>query len=296
MSKLRLGIVLAVALGAALAGAVAQATPPGKNGLILFARHAGGYEQLFTMRPEGTQVRQVTHLTDSAAADASWSPDGKRIAFARDFDCCDPKKEHLDIYTMNANGTALHGMGLKGLNGGPLWFPDGRRLLFGHASGIWDGLWAVSASGGTPQRVLRIVGDFEGQSLSPSGRDVAFINKGALVIANLASGRRKQVAPSSLHPSPKIDWSPDGTLVLSRTEAGAVFTVRTDGSELKMLVRGKDYCSESFSPDGTKILFIDHCSSGGAGARLFAMNLDGTEVKRIATINGHWVSWGVGAG
>src|SRR5947209_3465561 len=126
MSKLSVLGALVFALAASTG---AQATVPGKNGLILFSHKVGGNDQVFTMRPDGTQVRQLTHFRDSAAADASWSVDGKRIAFARDFDLGKPT-EHLDIYAMNANGSGLHAMGLKGLNGKPVWFPDGRRILF----------------------------------------------------------------------------------------------------------------------------------------------------------------------
>src|ERR1051325_158015 len=99
MTKLVLLAAVAVLLTAT---AAAHATAPGKNGPIVFLRHVGPREQLFTARSDGTHVRQITHFTDSAAADASWSADGRRIAFARDYDCCG-SKEHLDIHTMNAD-------------------------------------------------------------------------------------------------------------------------------------------------------------------------------------------------
>ena len=293
MTKLLLLAALAVTFAAVTA---AQATVPGKNGLILYLRHVGPREQVFTAWPDGTHSTQLTHFTDSAAADASWSADGKRIAFARDWDVGTPN-EHLDIDTMNAGGTDVHGMGLQGLNGGPVWFPDGRRLLFAHASGGSSGLWTISAAGGPPHRVLRIVGDFEGQALSPNGQKVAFVrnraNRSALFVANLGTGAAKQVTAWSLGAKPKIDWSPDGALLLSRTQGGRIFTVKPDGSDLTTLVQGKDYCSESFSPDGTKVLFIDHCSEGGVRSHLFTMNLDGTGVTRIPNLIGHWVSWGI---
>ena len=40
------------------------------------------------------------------------------------------KREHLDIYTMNADGSGLRAFGLKGLNAGPIWSPDGRRIFW----------------------------------------------------------------------------------------------------------------------------------------------------------------------
>ncbi|HZO50232.1 MAG TPA: hypothetical protein VFB26_08805 [Gaiellaceae bacterium] len=281
-----------VGLIAAVASTLARATTPGQNGSLLFFHAVGKYDQVFSAWPDGTHVRQLTHLTDSGAANGSWSPDGKRVAFARDYDCC-TSKEHLDIYTMNADGSALHGLGLKGLNGEPIWFPDGRRLLFGHRGG----LWVIPASVGKPHLLLEVTGDMEGLALSPSGREVALIrykrNGSALFVAQLGSGRFRQVTPWSTHAHPKVDWSPDGSLLLSRTEKGAVFTVHPDGSELRILARGHGYCSESFSPDGTKILFIDNCSSGGKKSHLFTMNLDGSGIARIPGLRGHWVGWAV---
>jgi TolB protein len=288
-------LIAAAAAVALAAAATAQATAPGKNGSLLFLRHVGPREQIFTAWSDGTHARQLTSFTDSAAADASWSGDGKRIAFARDYDCCDPKKEHLDIYTMNADGTGLHGMGFKGLNGAPVWFPDGRRILYGHRGG----LWVVPAGGGKPHLALRIAGDFESPALSPNGKTVAFVrnrsNGSALFVAKLNGEAAKQITPWSLRAKPKVDWSPDGSLLLSRTEDGRIFTIRPDGSDLKTLIRGNDYCSDSFSPDGTEVLFIDHCSAGGVKSRLFTISLDGTGVKQIPHLIGHWVSWGVAA-
>jgi TolB protein len=56
--------------------------------------------QLFTIRPNGQGMRQLTHLAGNAY-DARWSPDGRRIVFAHN--------ERLgptgDVFTMNADGT-----------------------------------------------------------------------------------------------------------------------------------------------------------------------------------------------
>jgi Tol biopolymer transport system component len=176
-----------------------------------------------------------------------------------------------------------------------VWLPDGRRILYEYPGG----LWVVSAGGGKPHLVLNIAGGFESPVLSPNGRSVAFVrdasNGSALFVANLGTRATRQITPWSLRAKAKVDWSPDGSLLLSRTEDGAIFTVRPDGSGLKTLIRGHDYCSDSFSPDGTKVLFVDRCSTGGVRSHLFTINLDGTGVKRIPNLVGHWVSWGAAA-
>jgi TolB protein len=58
--------------------------------------------QLFTMRPDGSHVRQITHLPGNSY-NGAWSPDGKKIAFARHA----RRSPTGDIWTMNANGTGL---------------------------------------------------------------------------------------------------------------------------------------------------------------------------------------------
>ena len=55
----------------------ANATFPGKNGRIAFVQG-----DIFTMNPDGSDVRQLTNVgPESVAFWESWSPDGKRIAY-----------------------------------------------------------------------------------------------------------------------------------------------------------------------------------------------------------------------
>ena len=56
--------------------------------------------QLFTIRPDGEGLRQLTHLPGNSG-DARWSPDGRKIVFSRNV----TQGPTSDVYTMNANGT-----------------------------------------------------------------------------------------------------------------------------------------------------------------------------------------------
>src|SRR5216683_3546409 len=73
----------------------ARATAPGANGLIVYQATVGKHIQLFTVKPDGSDVRRLTRFTDSDAAHASWSPDGTKLIFERDF------AKHAGIFTMN---------------------------------------------------------------------------------------------------------------------------------------------------------------------------------------------------
>ena len=60
----------------------------------------GGGNDLYTVNPDGTHLRQLTHIygEDSAAA---WSPDGRRIAFDSQ------RNGNRELYVMNADGSGL---------------------------------------------------------------------------------------------------------------------------------------------------------------------------------------------
>src|SRR6266516_3052381 len=78
-----LGGVCVVAFAVSVASS--QATVGGTNSLLVYQAQVGKHTQLLTMKPDGSGARQITRLTDSEAISAAWSPDGKRIAFARDY-------------------------------------------------------------------------------------------------------------------------------------------------------------------------------------------------------------------
>src|SRR5438876_8670696 len=69
------------ALACATAAQLAGATTPGENGRLVFTADAGKHSQLFTIEPDGTGLKQVTHFATGDSGNAAWSSDGKRIIF-----------------------------------------------------------------------------------------------------------------------------------------------------------------------------------------------------------------------
>src|SRR5436309_1473813 len=74
--------------------APAQAAFPGKNGKIAFS-YEGATLSVYTMNPDGTNNTALT-----SGADPAWSPDGTKIVFSRNVDCC----RNSEIYVMDADG------------------------------------------------------------------------------------------------------------------------------------------------------------------------------------------------
>ena len=74
-----LGIAALAALATVAAASPSQATFGGQNGRLVFEAPVGANRQLFTIKPDGTGLRQVTHFSDSGGTDAKWSKDSSRI-------------------------------------------------------------------------------------------------------------------------------------------------------------------------------------------------------------------------
>ncbi len=82
-----------------------------------------GYD-IYSARPDGSDLRPLTR-TDGYDAEATISPDGKRIVFTsvRDGD--------LEIYSMNLDGTDVRRLTHeKGYDGGAFYSPDSSKIVY----------------------------------------------------------------------------------------------------------------------------------------------------------------------
>ncbi|MER6138053.1 amidohydrolase family protein [Streptomyces sp. NPDC001815] len=167
------------------------------GGLVAFCAYRGGGFHIWTMRPDGSDLRRRTDgpFDDRGPA---WSPDGTRIAFASerggDPVTGSPYRVHvLDLRT----GDIRRVTGLPGQAGplqegawedfDPTWSPDGTRILFVRAKGVTTAngagldartVAAVPADGAGPVAVEHT--DTTGAqvltpALAPDGRRLAYL-------------------------------------------------------------------------------------------------------------------------
>ncbi|AIE85046.1 TolB family protein [Fimbriimonas ginsengisoli] len=84
--------------------------------------------EIWVMDPDGTNKRQVTHLSCASFA-PFMHPDGKRIVFSSNYG--DPKGREFDIFMINVDGTGLQRIThSKDFDGFPMFTRDGKRIVF----------------------------------------------------------------------------------------------------------------------------------------------------------------------
>jgi len=147
-------------------------------------------------------------LLTGKGADPVWSPDGARIAFAR---------QGGGLAIVGADGSDLREMAGTERGYAPAWSPDGRSLAFARASGGGGSVWSVAAHGGVAERLTFCARPL-GISWSPDGQSLAVIERDPDRMAwpRLSLYRRgaEMLAPVGLTLGGRTVWSDDGRILL----------------------------------------------------------------------------------
>jgi len=258
----------------------ADATPPGQNGRIAFRRFLDLDQSsgaIFTIRPDGTRERQVTHPpAGTVDRNPDVSPDGRRIVFEREAETMD------DIFVVNVDGTGLRRLTGSAYpagnclpdsgecNGSPAWSPNGRWIVFDRGFGTVVGdlvetvaLFVMRPDGTHVRQITQLDPPASGSTgvdtepqFSPDGTRVLFQRDNvrtatpegavALWIRNLRTGREHRVTPYRLQAGDTPDWSPDGKKILFHDNQNTpdgnanLYTIRPNGTHLKQLTFADD--------------------------------------------------------
>jgi Tol biopolymer transport system component len=301
----RTAITTALAGCAALVlAAPAYATFPGQNGLIAFGSATEQGAQIFTVRPNGHGLRQITHVSGDAFA-ADWSPDGRRIAF----DIETPDSAQLAI--MNADGSGLVALPKAPghiVEADPSFTPDGRRLVFDTYDGAVEAIWSMKLDG-TDRHLVTTAGGAD-PNVSPDGRRLAFVGFNgepggqALFTSGIDGSNLLQLTPFSFNVGFKLDWAPAGRQLAFihnadfaiPDDSANIATISPDGTGLRFLTNYHDGQVNAFvgsySPDGRWIVFRleDHGQFG-----LYKMHPDGTHLRPILGLSDfapRYIDWG----
>jgi Tol biopolymer transport system component len=302
-SRRTFALVPLAATAALLASAApTQATYAGHNGDIAFHSITDSGAQIFSVRPNGHGLRQLTHV-DGDAVMPDWSPDGKQIAFEVD------TQETADVALMNADGSGLvtiQGVGL--FNGDPSFTPDGKRLVYGFFDGERGGVASMTLDGGD-QRIIQY-NDAEDPNVSPDGSTISLtcikepLVLHALCTIPVTGGAETLLTPFTTEVGAKDDWAPDGRQLLFTDHADRpnpgdsanVGVVGADGTGQALLTHFSggetNAFAGSYSPDGRWIVFRLE-DDGRFG--LYKIHPDGTRMRAILPLSdfaARFIDWG----
>src|SRR5262249_35831040 len=128
--------VLSAVLFGALLPALSPASRSRANGKIAFSAHVHGIPQVFTVRPDGTRWRQITHGASQAGQDGiAWSPNGRELLYTGTGS--DGTETILESGADGSGATAISApcTGTCLGDSHPSFSPDGKRIAFERAFG-----------------------------------------------------------------------------------------------------------------------------------------------------------------
>jgi TolB protein len=241
------------------------------SGRIVF----DNFDDVWSINADGTDLTRLTRSPEPEF-DATWSPDGTRIAFRFE------RNGDSEIWLMNAEGSGRHRL-THGLS--PAWSPDGSKIAYASPGDIpcppgrglrCTGLSIMNTDGSGQHRVPNTDGG-EYPSWSPDGKRIAFNSNlsGDHVMYIVDVDGSHLVDLASVGEGWQVDWSPDGSSILFTSHRDHpdnytdIYVMRPDGSGVRRLTDNRGY-TPAWSPDGSHIVF----SAPG----LFVMRADGSGI------------------
>ncbi len=203
---------------------------------------------LFTANADGTGVRQLTK-TNGYDAEATVSPDGKRIVFTstRDGD--------LDLYVMNTDGKRVRRLTTElGYDGGAFFSPDGKQIVY------------RAYHPKTEPEIMRYKQRLGENLIEPNNFEIWVMN---------ADGTNKRQVTKLGAASFAPFFTPDGRRIIFSTNHFAtdqrkrnfdLALVNTDGTGLERVTFHETFDGfPMFSPDGKKLVFASNRNSAKQG-------------------------------
>jgi Tol biopolymer transport system component len=149
-----------------------------------------------------------------AENDAAWSPDGRRLAFAREV------SGNWDIYVMNGDGSGVMRLTSHAADDRyPAWSPDGARLAFQSDRDGNEEVYILTVAGPAGNEVnwTRHPDDQREPTWSPDGTQIAYTwvrsagpdpNRGGeIAIMDLSDRTTAYFADTGIHAQPAWRWN-----------------------------------------------------------------------------------------
>ena len=230
-------------------------------GWITFTASDSGRRDVFVIRPDGSDERNLTAALPNVFAEAPvWSPDASLIAF----DGVPNSDSSRDVYlmTVGKHPEQWQLTTQPGFDCYPSFSPDGKQVVYMMEHDGTRDLFIADLDG---NNLLQLTDepayDYE-PNWSPLGDKIAFTSRrdGNSEIYVMNADGSDVIR---LTHDPALDWrpvfSPDGQWIVFeswRTGGGDIYMMRPDGSDLQQLTTSPaEDGNPNWSPDGRYIVF-----------------------------------------
>jgi Tol biopolymer transport system component len=259
---------------------------------VAFQAYKGGTFHIWTMKPDGSGVTQLT-TGHGDHREPRVSPDGKKIvlasdrAFANAADRKQPIEGSYDIWMLDVATRALTQITKDATDEfEPTWSPDGTKIAFVSGTGATGTtIRTLDASGsGTSTAVVTVAAPFRlnSPSYSPDGTKIAYLqfanNKSQLMVSPVAGGAAVRVGTSDDVFPFQANWI-DNDRLLYTADGGIRVSTLSSGSNVEVPFQAsftldrtpyprkhidfepngpqqvKGIVSPALSPDGQHLLF-----------------------------------------
>lgn len=243
--------------------------------VVVFQSNRSGQWQLYTMRPDGSQIKQLTNV-DYGAFGPSWSPNGREIAFSGN------PAENPEIFVMNADGSNIRRLTTDPADDShPHWTSDGARIVFNSSRTTppgekeQDDIFSIRPDGSDLRRHTRCGTICTYGSFSPDMKHLVYrkvtntpgmnwdlsnaARNSEVFVADADGGNEVNVSNSAAFDGWPA-WSPDGKIIAFASNragpanVGHVWLVSPDGSNVRRLTEGTSgFVQPWWSSDGKSI-------------------------------------------
>ena len=208
---------------------------------FVFTRGFGIGPRLF-VKTLGESRAHMIPLGDMAAEQPAFAPDGHRVAFVKVGPSDDPLgRGPLSVMVARVDGTHVRRLAA---GEGPVWTPDGRRIVF---QGTRDGrtrLISIRPDGSHKHAFAKRCAGAGDPSFAPDGRSMATVyspHQGGpyrIWTMGLSCRHKRQITFS--RPTLTPAWSPDGRWIAyfapsRRHRRGGLYVVRPDGTGQRLV-------------------------------------------------------------
>jgi Tol biopolymer transport system component len=253
---------------------------------------------IWLLSVENLERRQLTSPPAQTFADMvpAFSPDGQTLAFVRL-----SSGRVSDIYLAPIGGGEPRRLTFDNREiDGLAWTPDGREIVFPSDRGGGYGLWRISVTGDTPER-LTVGGDNDfSPPLSPQGNRLAVSRQGNRLAyvqsafdtniwrTEIPESKGRSNPPTKLIASTNLDqgpqYSPDGKrIAFESTRSGSyeIWVCDSNGANLVQLTSfDRTTGTPRWSPDGRRIAFDSRIETH---SDIYVISAEGGSPRRLTT-------------